>query len=293
MESRPHGGLASVPEDEKAAHEEREVDVYSVYKPASQTGLAVPMSKRTRSAYDVYVSVSQAEQASADALRDADRGPLAASGAPSLIRQGTSLYDAWQRGDRKAEAAAKDATAEGIVADVRSLLPLLHRLLGDDVVRGDAAGALAKPLRELLGMTKQLADLKAESTEWNAQFQAALELEETSAAAATAKFARLTQLSNDFVQLCKKYGQLIISELAEDLSRKTILPRGLGGIAGGGSSLWHPCVARSRSVLGCYAQAPSSLLMAFSSSWRATLKSATRVSSAESELTTLPRQCLI
>jgi hypothetical protein len=66
--------------------------------------------------------------------------------------------------------------------------------------------ALSKPLQELVRLAKAIPGLRKENISWNEQLQEALEVDESSPAAAADKFQRLTQLSNDFVQLCKHHG---------------------------------------------------------------------------------------
>ena len=48
------------------------------------------------------------------------------------------------------------------------------------------------------------------------------------------KYARLAQLSDDFVHLVKTYGKVIVMELNERDEGKKIFPRkSMGGVAGG------------------------------------------------------------
>jgi Clustered mitochondria len=64
--------------------------------------------------------------------------------------------------------------------------------------------------------------------DWNDEFQRALDMKED-----RAKYAKLSQLANDFLYCAKSYGKIIISEYHLSLDQKTIRPAGAGGIAGG------------------------------------------------------------
>lgn len=70
--------------------------------------------------------------------------------------------------------------------------------------------------------------------DWNAEFQQALDLPETTSEQKFVKNQRLSQLSDDFMFMAELYGRLIISERFLAESQKTIKPitKDLGGLAG-------------------------------------------------------------
>ena len=70
-------------------------------------------------------------------------------------------------------------------------------------------------------------------SDWNAQYQSALDMSEDEAQSLRAKFARITQLSSDFVQIATQYGKTIIFELGLPPEKRTILQnQNMGGVAG-------------------------------------------------------------
>lgn len=97
------------------------------------------------------------------------------------------------------------------------------RYLSDDLSRGIGT--------DLAHAVKQTGDLVLR--DWNESFQSILELPESTPEQTNRKYESLAKLSVDFVDVCKVYGKVIISELFLPDELRSIKVKNIGGVAGG------------------------------------------------------------
>lgn len=96
-----------------------------------------------------------------------------------------------------------------------------------------------KEIQHLLFSDQPRITINDTGENWNQRFQAALELSENTQEERLYKYRMLTSINRDFVSAAVSYAKTIISEYFLHSKDRSILPRNLGGIAGGKKYLWR------------------------------------------------------